>query len=42
MNPHAKRQLRDLALLVFAWLWVGVPLVWGICQALLRTRALFK
>jgi hypothetical protein len=29
-------------LLVFAWLWVGLPLAWGITQTLQKALALFQ
>jgi len=29
-------------LLVFAWLWAGIPLVWGITQTLQKALALFQ
>ncbi len=28
-------------LLVFAWLFVGIPLVWGVTQTLFKAMALF-
>lgn len=34
--------LRSRIALVLAWLWVGLPLAWGIFQSLLKTRALFQ
>ena len=29
-------------MLVIAWLWVGIPLVWGISQTLAKAAALFN
>ena len=29
-------------LLVIAWLWVGIPLAWGIYQTYLKSVALFR
>jgi hypothetical protein len=29
-------------LLVFAWLFVGLPLVWGVVQTILKAMALFR
>ncbi|HZS49169.1 MAG TPA: hypothetical protein VFC63_29140 [Blastocatellia bacterium] len=31
-----------IIMLVIAWLWVGIPLVWGIYQTYLKSVALFK
>jgi hypothetical protein len=28
--------------LVFAWIFVGVPLIWGVTQTVLKAAALFK
>jgi hypothetical protein len=28
--------------LVIAWLWAGLPLIWGISQTLLKASALFN
>ncbi len=28
-------------MLLIAWLWVGIPLVWGISQTLAKAAALF-
>jgi hypothetical protein len=27
--------------IVFAWIWVGVPLVWGVYQTVVKASALF-
>jgi hypothetical protein len=32
---------RSAGLLVFAWLFVGLPLVWGVVQTILKAMALF-
>jgi hypothetical protein len=29
-------------LLVVSWLWVGVPLLWGVSETLLTSMALFR
>ena len=28
--------------LVFAWIFVGVPLIWGVTQTILKAATLFK
>jgi hypothetical protein len=28
--------------LVLAWLWVGIPLLWGVSQTALKAKALFR
>jgi len=30
-----------VGLVVFAWLFVGLPLVWGVVQTILKAMALF-
>jgi len=37
-NPPAPR---SVGLLVFAWLFVGLPLAWGVVQTILKAMALF-
>ncbi len=29
-------------LLAFAWLWVGIPLMWGLYQTIQKSLVLFK
>ena len=36
------RPLSALFQLILSWLWVGLPLGWGVYQAVVRTRALFR
>jgi hypothetical protein len=36
-NPPA----RPTGLLIFAWLFVGIPLAWGVTQTLIKSMALF-
>ena len=31
-----------LALVIFAWAWVGLPLAWGVLQTFNKTLELFK
>jgi hypothetical protein len=33
---------RSAGLLVFAWLFVGLPLIWGVVQTTLKALALFR
>jgi hypothetical protein len=28
--------------LIIAWLWVGIPLAWGVSQTVIRSLDLFK
>jgi len=32
---------RSVGLLIFAWLFVGVPLAWGVTQTIIKSMALF-
>jgi len=32
---------RPVGLLIFAWLYVGVPLAWGVTQTIMKSLALF-
>ena len=32
---------RSTGLLIFAWLYVGLPLAWGVMQTLIKSMALF-
>jgi hypothetical protein len=45
-TPRSSNQPDDgapsqMGLLIFSWLFVGVPLVWGVLQTLLKALALF-
>ncbi len=31
----------NLGLLIFSWLFVGIPLAWGVYQTLIKSMALF-
>jgi hypothetical protein len=42
MSEPANLPAKSRMPLVLAWLWVGLPLAWGIFQSVLRTRALFQ
>ena len=45
--PHSSNQPVEAprgnssVLLIFAWLFVGVPLAWGVTQTLIKSMALF-
>jgi len=30
-----------VGLLIFAWLYVGIPLIWGVTQTLIKSMVLF-
>ncbi len=32
----------SVAMLVIAWLWVGIPLVWGVAQTVYSSLPLFR
>jgi hypothetical protein len=32
---------RSVGLLIFAWLFVGIPLLWGMTQTIIKSMALF-
>jgi hypothetical protein len=32
----------NLTLLIVSWLWVGVPLAWGVLQTMKKSMALFQ
>ena len=32
---------RSLGLLIFSWLFVGLPLAWGVTQTIIKSMALF-
>ena len=32
---------RSVGLLIFAWFFVGIPLIWGVTQTVLKSMALF-
>jgi len=32
---------RSTGLLIFAWLFVGVPLAWGVMQTIIKSMVLF-
>jgi hypothetical protein len=33
---------RSLGLLIVSWLFVGIPLIWGVTQTLIKSMALFR
>ncbi len=45
--PHSAsepgaRPASSVGLLVFAWLFVGIPLLWGVAQTIQKSLALFQ
>ena len=40
LNPKTPAP-RSPGLLIFSWLFVGLPLAWGVVQTLLKAMALF-
>ena len=42
-DPEAPRppQIGNLLLLLVSWLWVGVPLAWGVLETVRKSLALF-
>jgi hypothetical protein len=41
LNPKTPAP-RSTGLLIFSWLFVGLPLAWGVVQTLLKAMALFR
>ena len=41
-EPNAAPTNPNLGLLLFSWLFVGVPLAWGVFQTVIKSMALFK
>jgi len=45
MSPQTNNEVESSssgAMLVVAWLFVGVPLIWGVSQTFIKALALFK
>jgi hypothetical protein len=40
-SPDAPEPPGSTGFLIFSWLWVGIPLAWGVYQTLLKSMALF-
>lgn len=40
--PIASTSPADRAWLAFCWLWVGVPLAWGVFETVQKSLALFR
>jgi hypothetical protein len=40
-QPPENPPTRPVGLLVFTWLFVGLPLAWGVVQTLIKSMALF-
>jgi hypothetical protein len=41
-DGSANQKSSSVGLLIFAWLFVGVPLAWGVTQTLIKSMALFQ
>ena len=41
-TPNPRPSLANSAWLAFCWLWVGVPLAWGVFETVQRSLALFR
>ncbi len=41
-NEREEGGNRQRVLLIFSWLWVGVPLLWGVWRTLSTSLALFR
>jgi hypothetical protein len=41
MSDNAPPRTGNTLLLIVSWLWVGVPLAWGVLQTLRTSLALF-
>jgi hypothetical protein len=42
LRPEATPSAGNTLLLVVSWLWVGVPLAWGVLETLRTSMALFR
>lgn len=41
--PHPNTDtIRNRAMLVFSWLWVGIPLAWGVWETVHSSLAIFR
>jgi hypothetical protein len=40
-QPRENDHPSSTGLLIFAWLFVGLPLAWGVVQTLIKSMALF-
>ncbi len=40
--PEPSQVPRSAGFLIFSWLWVGLPLAWGVYQTILKSMALFQ
>jgi len=42
MGEEQNGMVPNLPWLVFSWLWVGVPLAWGVWETIVRSLSLFR
>ena len=40
-QPNDTPRASSVGLLIFSWLFVGIPLAWGVMQTLIKSMALF-
>jgi hypothetical protein len=40
-GPNNVSPQRNMGLLIFSWLFVGIPLAWGVTQTIIKSMALF-
>jgi hypothetical protein len=41
-DPEPTQVPGSLGFVIFSWLWVGLPLAWGVYQTILKSMALFS
>ena len=40
-DPEPTNVPGSTGFVIFSWLWVGIPLAWGVYQTILKSMALF-
>jgi hypothetical protein len=41
-DPEPTQVPSATGFVIFSWLWVGIPLAWGVYQTILKSMALFQ
>jgi len=41
-DPEPTQVPGSTGFVIFSWLWVGIPLAWGVYQTILKSMALFQ
>ena len=41
-DPEPTHVAGGTGFVIFSWLWVGLPLAWGVYQTILKSMALFN